>query len=87
MIGDTREPDRSEENRVMMADLLEAILRHHPACFLVVGATPWKLFPIKLNAGFLTGSIEDPHPLRDDLLTNSVTLNCGDSIFLHSISK
>ena len=87
MIGNIRKPDSTEENRVMMADLLETILRHHSACFLVVGAAPWKLFPIKLNAGFFTDSVEDPHPFRDDLLANSVSLNCSNSIFLHSVSK
>src|SRR3984885_10634212 len=83
MIRDAREPNGTEEDRIMMPDLVETLFWHHSAGFLVESAAPGKLLPLKLNAGFAGRRIDDPNSFRDNLLTNFVSRNHRNSKFLH----
>src|ERR1700753_1444431 len=87
MIGHSRESDSAQKNRVMMADLMEPVFRHHSPGLLIVAATPRKLFPFKLDASFAGSRVDYPNSFRYHLLTNSVSLNDRNSIFLHFTSK
>ncbi len=56
MVGNTWKPDRAKQYRVIAADDIQAVLRHHASCLRVIFAAPWLLAPRepkpKLDAAF-----------------------------------
>src|ERR1700738_5100088 len=86
MIRNTRKSNGAQKNGVMMTDQVEPLFGHHSTLFLVIRATPGECFPFKLDTGFSGRRVNHPNPFRDHLLTNSVTRNRRNSIFLHFAS-
>ena len=60
MIGYGRRPaGRAEKNRIMLTHLIEAILRHHAAMFLVVVAAPVVFVKLQCKTEFARGGFEN----------------------------
>ncbi len=55
MIGNGREADGAEIDRIVGAQLLDAVLGHHAARLEVALARPIKLLPDELEAVLLSG--------------------------------
>src|ERR1700730_4800097 len=80
MIGNCRETDGSEKNRVMVADLVQAVVRHHPAGTREVIATPGQLVILEMNA-FLSGNgVEYAQSFRHNFLADSVSRYDGNPV-------
>ena len=82
VIRDLRRPaDRAEEDRVVLADLLLPVLRHHAFVLgvVVVGGEVEPVLP-HLEAELLRHRLERAHALRHDLLADAVARNDGDTI-------
>src|ERR1700730_4683684 len=67
----------------MMANSVEAILRHHRACFPIKFATPRKMIPVEINSKFAADGIQNPNTLWYHFLANAVAGNGRDTIALH----
>ena len=82
VIRDLRRPaDRAEEDRVVLADLLLPVLRHHALVLgvVVVGGEVEPVLP-HLEAELLRDRLERAHAFRHDLLADAVARNDGDTI-------
>ena len=76
-----RPADRAEVDRVVLADLLLPVLRHHAAVLLVVVAGgEIEIVVPQLEAEFLRRRLEHAHALRHDFLADAVARNDGDAI-------
>ena len=82
VIGDFRRPaDRAEEDRVMAADLVLPVLRHHALVLVViVVGREIEIVIAQFEAEFLRRGFEHPHAFRHDLLADAVAGNDGDAI-------
>src|ERR1051326_4276991 len=82
MVGDFRRPaDRTEEDRVMRADALLPVLRHHALVLgVVVVGREVEIVLAQLEAEFLRRRLEHPHALGHDLLADAVAGNDGDAV-------
>ena len=82
VVGNLLRPaDRAEEDRVVLADLLLPVLRHHALVLLVV-VPAGEIEPVlpQLEAEALGGRLEHAHALGHDLLADAVARNDGDAI-------
>ena len=60
MIGYGRRPaGRAEKNRIMLAHLIKAVLRHHAAMFLIVVAAPVIFIKLQCKTKFARGGFEN----------------------------
>ena len=83
VIGHSGKSHRSQINRVVMANLREAVLGHHATGLLVVNAAPGKVIPREAEAVFLRGRVEDEHAWGDHFLADAVTGDGRDAIIFH----
>ena len=76
-----RPADRAEEDRVMLADLLLPVLRHHAVVLgvVVVGGEIEPVLP-HLEAELLRHRFQRAHAFRHDLLADAVARNDGDAV-------
>ena len=73
MVGHLRGPaDGAEEDRVVLADLLFPVLRHHRAVLQVVIARPVEVIELQLDLEPARRRVEDAQPLGHDLLADAV---------------
>ena len=82
VIGNFRRPaDGAEEDRVMAADLVLPVLRHHALVLgvIIVGGEV-EMIVAQLEAEFLGGGLENAHALRHHLLADAVARNDRDPI-------
>src|SRR5712692_263495 len=77
------EAHRAEEDRVVRADLLKAIVRHHPAVLRVILAAPGEAVPTKLQAILCTGGFEHAQALGNHFLADSIARDHRDLVTLH----
>src|SRR5207249_10225105 len=77
VIGHAREPDRSEEDRIVLADLRDAVLRHHLPMLLVPLAAPGKLVPAELDAVLRRGGVQHANAPGPDLVADPVPGNAA----------
>ena len=76
---------RTEEDRVVVLDLVAAVLGHHAAMFLVELAAPIEAVEFEGEAAVARG--ERPQDLDarvDHLRADAVARNSGDPVGLHS---
>ena len=83
VIGHSGKSHRSQINRVVMANLREAVLGHHATGLLVVNAAPGKVIPREAEAVLLCGRVEDEHAWGDHFLADAVTGDGRDAIIFH----
>ena len=73
--------DRAEEDRVVLADLVLPVLRHHAAVlFVVVAGGEIEVVAAQLEAEFLGRRLQHAHALRHDLLADAVARDDGDAM-------
>ena len=95
VIGDLLGPaDRTEEDRIVGADLALPILgKHRPVPSVVIVRREIERIEAKIKAMLLRGGFEHRASLRHDLLADSVARNNGDSEMValsaigHSVSR
>ena len=76
-----RPADRAEEDRVVLADLLLPVVRHHLAVlFVVVAGGEIEIVAAQLEAEFLRRGLQHAHALRHDLLADAVARDDGDAM-------
>ncbi len=82
MVGDRFRPtDGTEKNRVVSADLLLPVLRHHaPMLFVIVTSGEVEVVEAKIELVFLGGGLQHTHTLRYDFLANSVSGYYGNPV-------
>src|ERR1700704_6405076 len=80
MIGYARKADRAQKYSIVVADAVDAVLRHHGACLRVVLATPGTLIPIERDTEAPSSRGEHFHALRHDLLADAVAGNQRDLV-------
>src|SRR5262249_31196960 len=74
---------RAEENRIVVPDSLESVLRHHPPVLGVVLAAPGKFVPAKVDAVLSAGGFQHPHAFGDHFLADSVAREKRDLVLAH----
>ena len=82
MVGNFRRPaDRAEEDRVVSADLVLPVLRHHALVLgvIVIGGEI-EVILAQFEAEFLGRGLKHPHALRHDLLADAVAGDDGDVV-------
>src|SRR2546425_8274834 len=72
--------DSAEEDRVVPADLLLPVLRHHRAVREVVVARPVEVIELQLDLELPRGRVEDAQPLGHDLLADAVAGDHRDPV-------
>jgi hypothetical protein len=82
VVGDFRRPaDRAEVDRVVRADALLPVLRHHALVLgVVIVGGEVEIVLAQLEAEFLRRRFEHPHPLGHDFLADAVAGNDGDAV-------
>src|SRR5215211_3370090 len=83
MVRHGRKADCAQENRVVVADPLQTVFRHHPPVLEEILATPGKLLPLQPKAVSARGCVEHAHPLGDHLLANAISWDHRDLEALH----
>jgi hypothetical protein len=86
MIRDAGISHRAQVNRVEAAELIEPILRHHPASFEIVLATPIEVVPVKSYVIPASGGFENTQTFGHDFMPNAVPLNDCDLVTTHHAS-
>ena len=87
MIGDVRIAGRAEQDRVLAAQRIEAVIGHHDAVRPVVVAAPVEVLEDEANTGAPCGHrLEHFLAGRNDFLADTVSGNAGDLIGLHWVS-
>src|SRR3954451_3844256 len=86
MIGNPWKSDRTEKDRIVLGDLVEAIDRHHAPRARVGLAAPVEFVQFKREAKPAGGSFQNPHTFRHHLLADPVAGNDSDAISLHKRS-
>jgi hypothetical protein len=84
VVRHVRHPDGAEEDGVVIADEIAAVLRHHQAVALVVIRAPIEMVEGEAEAAVAGGErLQDFDARGDHLLTDPVAGNCCDPIALH----
>src|SRR5205823_12388160 len=86
VVGHAREADGAEEDGVVAADPIEAVVRHHPAVAGEVLAAPGVLVPVELDAVLAAGGLEDALAFRDDFLADAVARDHCDAVGGHALT-
>src|SRR5512135_2773691 len=86
MIGNLSRPaDRAEIDRVVLADLLLPVFRHHLAVlFVILPAGEIEMIEMNADAVFFRRHFKHPEPLRYHLLADPVAGNDRDPVLLFS---
>src|SRR6267143_6565297 len=71
----------------MMANLIEAISRHHRARIPIKFTAPRKMIPVEIDSEFAAGGIQNANTLWYHFLANPVAGNGRDTIALHWSQK
>src|ERR671918_2869129 len=83
MIRHSGKTARAEENRIVMANRRQSVLRHHAAVPRSIFAAPGEFIPFECHSEFAPGCFESAHTLGHDLFTDSVTGNHSYTVRLH----
>ena len=87
VIGDLGMARRSEQDRVVAADQVAAVLRHHAAVLLIVLAAPVEGLDVKTEAADALGEgMQNVDTCGDDLGSDAVSGDCRNLIGLHAVS-
>ena len=78
-----READRAQEDRVVVPDLVEPVLRHHAPVLDIVLAAPGQLVPLEREAELAARRLEHADALGHDLLADAVAGDHGDFMLGH----
>ena len=73
----------TQEDGVVVADLFDAVLRHHPPVLGVVVAAPGQLVPLELDAELAARRLQHPDAFRHHLFADAVTGDDGDLVLGH----
>ncbi len=84
MVRHTGKTARAEEDRVVMPNRCEPILRHHAAVLGAIFTAPRKFIPLKRDIEFPSRCLENAHALGNDLFADAVTGNHGYAVALHN---
>jgi len=84
VVGDVRIAGRAEQDRVLVADRVQAVLRHHHAVRAEVVAAPVEVLELEAEVAARHGECFQ-HPLAggNDFLADAVTGNGCDCVGLH----
>ena len=83
MVGHAGPADRAEEDRVMLAQLVDPVGRHEIAERVVCRAVPRELGPVERDAEFLARRVQHTLALGQNLLADAVTGNHRDLVARH----
>ena len=83
VVGHAGEPDRAEVDGVVVANPVEAVLRHHAAGLLVVFAAPGELVPLELDAEPAASGLQHADALGHDFLADAVSRDGRDRVLGH----
>jgi hypothetical protein len=86
VVWNPRVPDCPQEYGVVLAQTVEAVLRHHPARLEEVLTPPVEELPIKPEAPDLSSALQNPDGFRNHLFSNTVSGDDGDTM-LHDASS
>ena len=86
MIRHAGKADRAEEDRIVLADLVEAAFRHHAAVFGVMLAAPVEMIACEGKAEPLAGGFQNANALGQHFVADAVAGNGGDPVLLHAVS-
>ena len=78
VIGDARKADGAEIHRLELSELIEPVLRHHPAGSRVRLAAPVERRPREIEAESPPRRLEHTHAFRKDFLADSIARNHGN---------
>ena len=77
-------PGRTEQDRVVLADQIPAVLRHHAAVLLVVLAAPVEMIELECETAFALGDCgERLHAGGDDFRADAVAGDGRDRVGFH----
>ena len=83
MVRHSRKTDRSQEHCMVVANLLQPVLRHHPPVLQVIFAAPRQLVPLEGQAELCGGCLKHPDALRHYLFADAVACNHCDLMMCH----
>jgi hypothetical protein len=87
VVGDVRIAGAAEQDRVLVAQCVQAVVRHHHAVRAVVVAAPVEVLELEAERGARLGEGFQHLPAGgNDFLADAVTGNGGDRIGLHAMS-
>src|SRR5579864_163191 len=86
MIGDSGISDSAKINGIEIAELVEAILGHHPAGLEISLATPIKMLPGESYVKTPPGGLENAKTFGHDLASDAVPFNDCDLVAIHNSS-
>ena len=81
--GTRREPDGPKKDRVVPADLLQPVFRHHAAVLQIVVAAPGQLIPLEVESELLPGCLQHPDALGNHFLADAVAGNYCNPVLFH----
>src|SRR5437588_1475009 len=83
VIGHARPAHRAELDGVVLADLLEAVLRHHPAGLEVPRAAPVERLPLEGDAESSSRRLQHAHTFGHHFRADAVSGNDRDPVSAH----
>src|SRR5262250_3218497 len=84
MVRHTGKTARAKEDRVMMTNRCESILRHHATVLRAIFTAPGKFIPPKCNIEFPSRCFEHAHPFGHDLFADPITGDDSYAVRLHA---
>src|SRR5215471_18003798 len=84
MVRHTGKTARAKEDRVMMTNRCESILRHHATVLRAIFTAPGKFIPPKSDIEFPSRCFEHAHPLGHDLFADPITGDDSYTVRLHA---
>jgi hypothetical protein len=87
VVGDVRVAGRAEQDRVLVAQRVQAVGRHHHAVRAVVVAAPVEVLELEAQGAARLGERFEHLPAGGhDFLADAVTGDGGDCVGLHGLS-
>ena len=86
MVRHTGEAHGAQQDRIELAQHLDAVLRHHAAGLAVGLAAPVEMLPVEADAETPARGLQHPHRFRHDLVADAVAGNDRNSIVRHGHS-
>jgi hypothetical protein len=84
VVGNVRMAGRAKQDRVVVSDLIAAVLRHHPTVLLVVLASPIEVIEGELHIALPLGEcLQHFYSGRDHFRADPIPRDGGDFISLH----
>src|SRR5438128_4242246 len=84
MIRHAGKTARAEEDRVMMPNRCEPILRHHATVLRAIFTAPRKFIPFKRDIEFPSRSFENAHALGHDFFADPITGDDSYAVRFHN---